>query len=217
MPMSTELLVKAERSRRFGLLACLAFGRFATLYRKYDADQPRDERGRWTETGVGTDVDVTGSVKVIRNDVRTGDREIDSTTDKLVQKLADVVDKVGEGSGAIYGIQVHSAFAEAVRTSGIPNLEAETTWFDGAALLTYGAAGSIRTDVVLRGYDDAGPVRAIWDVKTGDATLGSSRPDQIRTQVGVGRDVPVIELNVRRGVMIKASDVALLEVFNAEA
>lgn len=72
-------------------------------------------------------------------------------------------------------------------------------------MLTYGIANSIRTDVVLRdGPDGLGEIKAVWDVKTGSATLGQTRLDQIREQLKIGREVPVIELNAMRGVMLKA-------------
>lgn len=206
--------IEAERVSRLGLLASLAFAHFVHLYRKFDENQPRDERGRWSETGAGRgrsedargDPDTTGSVTPIRNEAFTGNLEIDSMTSKLAQKLADVIDTVGEGSGALYGIRVHSAFAEALRTSGLAWLDTETTWFGGLSTFEYGLEGSIRTDVIMRAHDDAGPVIAVWDVKTGNATLGPSRVEDIRRQVGVGPSVPVIELNVRRGVMIKTID-----------
>jgi hypothetical protein len=201
--MDAGRAIEADRSRRLGLVASVAFSRFVRLYRKYSPDQPRDDRGRWVETGSEGDIDATGSVTPIVNEVRTGDLEIDSVTQKLAEKLAEVVDALGEGSGLIYGTRVHAAFAEAVRNSGIPNLQVERSWLDGELIPTYGFAGSIRTDVVLRRYDDSSPVRAIWDVKTGDARLSAPRRDELRRQVGVGSEVPVLELSVRRGVAIK--------------
>lgn len=204
--LRTELLIKRERSRRFGLLAYLAFARFIDIYRKYDPDQPRDDHRRWTDTGTGDDVDVTGSTTVITNEARTGDVRIDSITNKLIEKLADIVDVIPDDvPGFLYGTQVHTAFSRAVRESGIPGVEVEGSFKDGAPLSSYGLFGSIRTDVVLRGYDDAGQVIAVWDVKTGNATLGPSRLSQLRTQIGIGIDVPIIELSVDRGVMIKAA------------
>lgn len=199
-----QLAIKAERARRFGLLAALASGSFLALYRKYDPDQPRDERGRWTETGAGDDVDATGSVTPIENSASTGDIEIDSVTDKLLEKLAVVLDATGSGSGPIYGIRVHTAFVEAVRNSGIPNLEVEGSWFNARSILQYGLEGSIRTDVLLCGYDDASGVRAIWDLKTGGAVLTESRAAQIRAHVGVDQSVPVIQLS-NRGLRLKSA------------
>jgi hypothetical protein len=200
-----QVAVKAERARSLGLRASHAFGRFLRLYRKYDPDQPRDEQGRWTETGGGDDVDATGSVTPIENDARTGDPEIDSITEKLLQRLADVLDLTGSGSGPIYGTRVHTAFAEAVRASGIPNIEVEGTWFEASSVFRYGLEGSIRTDVVLRGYDESSGVRAIWDLKTGNAVLTQSRVTEIRAKIGVGQSVPVIQLSNTRNVRIKSA------------
>src|ERR1041385_8045717 len=68
----------------------------------------------------------------------------------------------------------------------------------------YGLDGSIRTDVVLRDPEspNSRPI-AIWDVKTGGARLSGSRVTEIRDQVGVGTDVPVIELHITHGVTKK--------------
>jgi hypothetical protein len=200
----TLLAIKKERARRYGLLARLRFRRFLSLYRKYDINQPRDEWGRWAETGAGRDVDATGSVTPTENDARTGDVEVDSITDKLLEKLASVLDAIGPGSGPLYGIKVHSAFEEAVLNSGIPNLELEGSWYQARSILQYAKEGSIRTDVVLRGYGDGSDVKAIWDLKTGDATLTTRRAAQIRAEVGVDQSVPVIQLSVRRGVRLKS-------------
>ncbi len=193
----------AIRSMRLGHRTTSAYRFFLTRLRKYDPNQPRDGRGRWTSGGAD-DPEVTGSTKIL-NDASTGDLEIDSVTDKLIDKIADILDEIGPGSGILYGIKVHLAFADAVRRSGIPGLEAETTWFDGQALLRYGLAGSIRTDAVLRGADDAAPPKAVWDLKTGAATLGRTRVQSIRDHVGGDVFMPIIELNVLRGVLIKAT------------
>jgi hypothetical protein len=93
-----------------------------------------------------------------------------------LDKLEQAYEKVGQGEGPAYGSRLHSAFAEAVRTSGIPNVDVETTW-TGGILSVYGYPGSVRTDVALR---TAGGERvlAVWDVKTGEARLSQSRVAQ---------------------------------------
>lgn len=80
--LRTKLAVGPSRPARLGLLASLALHRFTRLYRKYDPDQPRDDLGRWTETGGGAgendaslrdEEDIaTGTVVTIRKD-RVGD------------------------------------------------------------------------------------------------------------------------------------------------
>jgi hypothetical protein len=64
-----------------------------------------------------------------------------------------------------------------------------------------GSKESIRTDVVLR--DEPGDIIAIYDVKTGTAGIDPSRAAELRAKTKVGSSVPIIELNVRRGVMLK--------------
>ena len=45
---------------------------------------------------------------------------------------------------------------------------------------------------------------AIYDVKTGGATLKPARVTELREKTGVGPSVPIIELHVLRGASIKA-------------
>jgi hypothetical protein len=135
----------------------------------------------------------------------TGISTIDDTTKTLANTLASVVDMLPAGSGAAYGITVHAAFATAVRAQNIPGIgfsDVETT-FSLADSFRYGSKDSIRTDVILR--NDAGDIRAIYDVKTGDATIRPQRADELRAKTRVGADVPVIELNLKRGVMLKSA------------
>ena len=133
----------------------------------------------------------------------TGISTIDDTTKTLANTLAAVVDILPAGSGSIYGIAVHTVFANIVRAQHIPGIafsDVETT-FSLEKSYRYGSKDSIRTDVILR--DDVGGIKAIYDVKTGDATIRQSRADELRAKTRVGPSVPVIELNLKRGVMLK--------------
>jgi hypothetical protein len=69
--------------------------------------------------------------------------------------------------------------------------------FDAEGLARYGLDGSIRTDVVLR--NEKQQIIAIYDVKTGNATMRPVREAEIRAFTRVGRDVPVIILRAVRG------------------
>jgi hypothetical protein len=85
--------------------------------------------------------------------------------------------------------------------AGLPGIglrDVETT-FGGDR---YGSEGSIRTDVVLR--NDVGDIIAFYDVKTGDSGISPRRAAELRSKTGVGPRVPIIEINLRRGVMRKA-------------
>lgn len=150
--------------------------------------------GRWSG-GVG------GGAQVV-NESQTGISTIDNTTEDLLQTLKDVVDFLPSGSGASYGVAVHTWFGALVRFGnfrGIGFGDVETT-FGGTGI--YGSKGSIRTDVILR--NDIGDAIAIYDVKTGDAKLDTARLKEIRDKVGVGLNIPIIELHVTRGVSVKA-------------
>jgi hypothetical protein len=52
--------------------------------------------------------------------------------------------------------------------------------FDAEVLTRYGMDGSIRTDVILR--DDERKIIAIYDVKTGNATMRPAREAEIRAK-----------------------------------
>jgi hypothetical protein len=68
--------------------------------------------------------------------------------------------------------------------------------FDPDGLARYGLDASIRTDVILR--NAKGEIIAIYDVKTGAATIGPVREAKIRIFTRVGRDVPVIIMRAIR-------------------
>ncbi len=133
----------------------------------------------------------------------SGISTIDNTTKILAGTLATVVDILPNGSGPLYGIAVHTAFATAVRAQGFPGIassDVETT-FSLAKTFRYGSKGSIRTDVVLR--NDIGDIIAIYDVKTGGAKITRERAEELRAKTRADSNVPIIELNLNRGVMLK--------------
>ena len=65
----------------------------------------------------------------------------------------------------------------------------------------YASKDSIRTDVVLR--NEVGDVIAIYDVKTGNATLDAARVQELRTKTGVASTIPIIEMHITRGLSLK--------------
>lgn len=59
--------------------------------------------------------------------------------------------------------------------------------------------------MILRSNPDAtGSVIAIWDLKTGSATLSPSRAGELRRGAGAGQEVPVIGLHAIKGVSVKS-------------
>jgi hypothetical protein len=201
----------------------------------FNPGQPRvpagnREGGRWTGDGSGADSsadasNVLGSPVLsdatpdpvvpgtqyaqthieIKPSALTGISTIDEKTKQLATILATVVDSLPAGSGRLYGIAVHTAFASAVRAQQIPGIgffDVETS-FSLTDSFRYGSKDSVRTDVVLR--SEVGDIVAIYDVKTGEATIKQPRAAELREKTKVGPEVPIIELNVRRGVMLKAS------------
>jgi hypothetical protein len=145
------------------------------------------------------------AANVVRND-RTGNPTIDKTTDRLIQTLDTVPETLGPGSGPYYGVVVHTEFARSVRAQDLPGVgkAGVEQSFSLEDVARYGLDGMIRTDVVLRdpGSSNGTPI-AVWDVKTGSARLRGSRAKQIRDYLGVGLEVPIIELHVTRGISNK--------------
>lgn len=103
-----------------------------------------------------------------------------------------------------YGTAVHTAFAAAVKSQNLPGIGSsgvETSYVGGVIARYYGEPDSIRTDVTLR--NDIGDPIAIYDVKTGGASLTPARVRELRDQTGASASVPIIEMHVLRGVTLK--------------
>lgn len=144
----------------------------------------------------------------IINNAQTGFSTIDETTEKLRPILENVVNARPEGFGPDYGKAIHYDFAAAVRSGnlrGIGSEGVEQTFGPDPDRrdAPYGTKGSVRTDITLR--NDGGDVIAIYDVKTGDATLGPRRVQELRDKTGASRHVPIIEMHIRRGLSVKAA------------
>ena len=113
-----------------------------------------------------------------------------STTTVLTGLANDAVQNVGHGNGAVYGTAVHSEFSDLVEATGNSNLSTEVS-YKGGQVVPYGTSGSVRADVV------EGPVNAptqIYDLKTGKATLTSTRVNQIQNNIPGGSNVPVTQI-----------------------
>jgi len=139
----------------------------------------------------------------IVNNAQTGLSTVDEATEKLKTVLEKTVTNVPQGSGSAYGRKVHYDFADAVRDAqirGIARADVETTFPKDTR---YGSKDSIRTDIVLR--DDGGNVIAIYDVKTGGASLDARRVQELREKTEVSIRVPIIEMHVTRGLSLKAT------------
>jgi hypothetical protein len=108
------------------------------------------------------------------------------------------------GYGPEYGTAIHKDFGDAVKAEnlrGIGRAGVERT-YGREPDDPYGAKDSIRTDIILR--NDIGDPIAIYDVKTGNATLRAARVQELRDKTDAGLSVPVIEMHVLRGLSLKA-------------
>ena len=113
-----------------------------------------------------------------------------TTADALQGAANRAAAEVGPGSGATYGTAVHSEFASQVEALGNPNLSTEQSYLNGNSV-TYGTPGSIRADVVEGPVDNP---TAVYDLKTGNATLTPERVTQIQNNLPGGTNVPVKEI-----------------------
>ncbi|HET8918110.1 MAG TPA: hypothetical protein VFN27_00350 [Xanthobacteraceae bacterium] len=85
----------------------------------------------------------------------TNNKTVDRTSHLLLGIATQVGDEfgpIGNLSPSQYGTKIHTLFAAAVRTAGIPGVEVEQTFPAGP----YGSTNSIRTDVILR--DESGKI-----------------------------------------------------------
>lgn len=152
----------------------------------------------------------TVGARITYDTARTGLPTIDETTEKLSSTLIETMNGmefIPNQAPNVYGGAVHTSFATSVRAADLPGIgpKGVEQSFKLEEVVTYGVAGSIRTDVVLRNV--AGEVIAIYDVKTGGAVLSASRADQLRSHVGAAPYTPVIELHFHRGSSLKHEQV----------
>lgn len=161
-------------------------------------DQPRGCEGRWCGG--------SGSVAVLCKD-KTGDPRIDAKTDEILDVLKEVVEDTEPGEGFLYGIEIHAKLAARLRELDLPGIgrHGVEQSFVAGDIVRHGLSGSIRTDVILRdGRTSAAPIRAIWDIKTGERGLSLSRVRALRAAAGVDDSVPVIESHLLRGISVKS-------------
>ena len=161
-------------------------------------DRRRGRDGRWCGEA--------GSLTVVRKD-RTGDPRIDAKTDEILDVLKDVVASTEPGEGFLYGFQIHASLAARLRALDLPGIgrHGVEQSFVAGDIVRHGLSGSRRTHVLLRdGRTSAAPVRAIWDIKTGETGLSPRRIRALRAGAGVGDSVPVIEIHLLRGISVKS-------------
>ena len=103
-----------------------------------------------------------------------------ATIDEILSGAANqAAQRVGSGSGRVYGTNVHTAFADEVKALGNPNLFTEQSYLNEFPV-RYGTAGSIRVDV---GVGTLERPTLIYDLKTGGAMLTPLRIQQIQSHL----------------------------------
>jgi hypothetical protein len=131
---------------------------------------------------------------VIHERALTGIEDVDRTTRALTERLAAVVDLMPEGAGRFYGLAVHAAFKASLLARPIPGVEWEVSLGGD-----YGEKGTRRPDLTYRSDDH---VKAFYDIKTGDAKIEADWLADVR--VFSKPNIPVIELSVKRGALLKS-------------
>lgn len=117
---------------------------------------------------------------------------IGTVTKLLTNAATRARERVGNGSGHVYGTQVHSAFRQEVESLNRSDLWSEVS-YKNQAVVRYGTKGSVRIDVVLGSPQNP---TALFDLKTGSASLTQSRINEIRSHLPFGvHDIPIIEIN----------------------
>jgi hypothetical protein len=157
----------------------------------------------WTQYAEAKDRDAVQNKAAADAQARADAALIERTSAILHQVVLQVSGFVLRRPGSSpreYGVDVHFAFATAVRALNLPGIgkTGVEQSFDKEGEARYGKDGSIRTDVVLR--NDKGNIIAIYDLKTGNAIIRPSRAAELRAKTGSGPDVPVIELHSERGI-----------------
>jgi len=106
-----------------------------------------------------------------------------------IQRAADqAAARVGPGRGAVHGTRVHSEFARQLTALGRTDVFSEVSYLNGR-VVPYGTRGGVRLDVVV---GSPGAPIAVYDLKTGSATLTAARIAQIRSHLPGGyQNVPV--------------------------
>lgn len=112
-----------------------------------------------------------------------------TTKDLLIGASQRARNVIGVGRGSAYGTRVHSAFAAEVRKLGA-NVTCEVSYLHGR-VVPYRTPGAIRVDVV-----EGTLIRpsAIYDLKTGGATLTPQRIRKIQQHLPGGGHIPIIEI-----------------------
>ncbi len=114
-----------------------------------------------------------------------------STSDRLTVLAGKAQATVGHGSRAVYGTRVHSAFGSEINAVGRSDLSSEVSYLNGR-VVPYATRGSVRLDVVEGSLNSP---TAIYDLKTGSASLSPDRIAQIRANLPAGfQNIPVLEV-----------------------
>jgi hypothetical protein len=150
---------------------------------------------KWN-TGLGRAMFWGGVTGGIAGGVGYGIRQWRLSTVARLRDAATRANRTVPGSGAVVGTRRHTVFQEIVDSWNDPRLGTEASYYGRRPAPYRGYPGSIRLDVVE--YDATGNIIAIYDYKTGNATLTAARIAQIRAYLPLdAQNVPIIVIRGR--------------------
>ena len=104
------------------------------------------------------------------------DPRIVATQDLIMLATAAVMQRVDaqkmitDSNRAVAGTMIHKMLADEIKSLNLPGVSVEQSFINGD-VVSYGADGSVRTDVILRDTNSINGIPiAVWDFKTGRAT-----------------------------------------------
>ena len=102
-------------------------------------------------------------------------------TSRLTNLASKIIGEAEEGSGAVYGTKIHSAFAKLANglKIGDNTIRTEVSYLDGQ-IVKSDTKGSARIDAGL--YNSKGELIEVFDLKTGGAKLTSKQVQHIQAQ-----------------------------------
>jgi RHS repeat-associated protein len=124
-------------------------------------------------------------------EAQTGETAVKSRLETVQNLAKEAIEKARSNCrGCVRGNDAHKKFADAIRALKDPHLRAEVSYMRDAQgrlrEVRYGTKDADRLDAVE--YTDSGAINRVYDLKTGNGTLRSSRVDKISKTLGISKD-----------------------------
>jgi hypothetical protein len=133
------------------------------------------------EAALGPEVEIIATTPAAANAASSEE----SSAARLVAAANPARASVGKGRGGVYGTKVHTAFEKLAKGLGF---KTEQSYLNRLPVRR-GTKDSIRVDALEGTVENP---TAVYDLKTGSATLSDARIKQIQQNLPNGQNVPVI-------------------------